>query len=69
MAYVAKTITDRVAVGDNCFYIEYLPDDRIKLTPAPDSVEVVGTDINKALLQPIEDSLEALSTNIDCGEL
>lgn len=69
MAYTAKTITDRVAVGDNCFYIEYLSDGRIKLTPAPDSVEVVGTDINKALLQPIEDSLEALSTNIDCGEL
>ncbi len=69
MAYTARTITDRVAVGDDCFYLENLPDGRIRLIPAPTSVEAVGTSINKALLQPIEDSLECLATNIDCGEL
>ena len=55
MAYYARTIKDRVAVGDDCFYMEQLPDGRIKLIPAPDSVTEVGTDVNKELLQLIED--------------
>lgn len=54
MAYIAREIKDRVAIGDNCFYMEQLEDGRIMLTPAPDSVIEPGTDINKALLQPIE---------------
>lgn len=52
MAYVSREIKDRVAIGDNCFYMEELEDGRIMLTPAPDSITETGTDINKALLQP-----------------
>lgn len=55
MAYESREITDRVAIGDDCFYIAELPDGRIRLIPAPDSVNEVGTDINKALLQVMED--------------
>ena len=55
MAYISREITDRVAIGDDCFYLEELPDGRIRLIPAPDSVNEVGTDINKALLQVMED--------------
>lgn len=55
MAYYARTIKDRVAIGDDCFYMEQLPDGRVRLIPAPDSVTEVGTDVNKELLQLIED--------------
>ena len=55
MAYIARTIKDRVAVGDDCFYMEQLADGRVRLIPAPDSVSEPGTDINKSLLQLIED--------------
>lgn len=55
MAYTARIIKDRVAVGDDCFYMEQLPDGRVRLIPAPDSVTEVGTDVNKELLQLIED--------------
>lgn len=64
MAYVARTINDRVALGDNCFFMEELEDGRIMLTPAPDSVTEVGTDINKALLQPIEDNVVWLMNRV-----
>lgn len=55
MAYISREIKDRVATGDDCFYLEKLDDGRYRLIPAPDSVTEVGTDINKALLQLIED--------------
>lgn len=55
MAYYAREIKDRVAVGDDCFYMEHLGDGRVRLIPAPDSVTEVGTDVNKELLQLIED--------------
>lgn len=55
MAYTARIIKDRVAVGDDCFYMEQLSDGRVRLIPAPDSVTEVGTDVNKELLQLIED--------------
>jgi len=64
MAYVAREIKDRVAIGDNCFYMEQLEDGRIMLIPAPDSVTEVGTDINKALLQPIEDNVAWLMNRV-----
>lgn len=64
MAYVAREIKDRVAIGDDCFYMEQLEDGRIRLIPAPDSVTEVGTDINKALLQPIEDNVVWLMNRI-----
>lgn len=55
MAYISREITDRVAIGDDCFYIEDVGDGRKRLVPAPDSVTTSGTDINKELLQLIED--------------
>ena len=64
MAYVARDIKDRVAVGDNCFYLEEMGDGRIRLIPAPDSVTEAGSDINKALLQPIEDRVVWLMNRI-----
>ncbi len=64
MAYVSREIKDRVATGDNCFYMETLADGRIRLTPAPDSVTEAGTDIDKALLQLIEDRVVWLMNRI-----
>ena len=64
MAYIAREIKDRVAVGDDCFYIEQLGDGRVRLIPAPDSVSEVGTDVNKALLQSMEDRIVWLMNSI-----
>ena len=64
MAYSARTIKDRVAVGDDCFYMEQLPDGRVRLIPAPDSVAEPGTDINKSLLQLIEDRVVMLMNRV-----
>ena len=64
MAYIARTIKDRVAVGDDCFYMEQLPDGRVRLIPAPDSVSEPGTDINKSLLQLIEDRVVLLMNSV-----
>ena len=57
MAYVSREIKDRIAFGDDCFRIVELDDGRIQLVPAPDSVMETGTDINKALLQLMEDRI------------
>ena len=64
MAYVARDIKDRVAQGDDCFYLETLADGRVRLIPAPTSVTEVGTDLNRALLQPIEDRVVWLMNRI-----
>lgn len=53
MAYTAPTITDRIAAGDSKYTMQTLPDGRVMLTPSPDEVSVPGTEINKALLQPL----------------
>ena len=64
MAYIAKEIKDRIAIGDDCFYMEQLEDGRVRLTPAPSQVIEVGTDINKALLQSMEDRIVWLMNSI-----
>ncbi len=64
MAYVSREIKDRVAIGDDCFYMEELADGRIMLTPAPESITESGTDINKALLQLIEDRVVWLMNRV-----
>lgn len=64
MAYVVRDIKDRVSVGDDCFYLEEVGDGRIRLIPAPTSITEAGTDINKALLQPIEDRVVWLMNRI-----
>lgn len=60
MAYVSRDILDRVAVGDDKFYINELEDGRVQLTPAPDNVVEAGTDVNKELLQLMEDRIVLL---------
>ena len=62
--YIARTIKDRVAEGDDCFYMEQLPDGRVRLIPAPDSVTEPGTSINKELLQLIEDRVVLLLNRV-----
>lgn len=65
MAFIiAREIKDRVAVGDDCFYMEQLPDGRVRLIPAPDSVSEPGTDINKSLLQLLEDRVALLMNRV-----
>lgn len=64
MAYVARDIKDRVAIGDDCFYIEDLGDGRYKLIPAPESISETGTDVNKELLQLIEDRVVWLMNRV-----
>lgn len=64
MAYYARTIKDRVADGDDCFYMEQLPDGRVRLIPAPNSVMEVGTPVNKELLQLIEDRVVLLMNRL-----
>ena len=61
MSYEARDIKDRIAVGDDCFQLEKLNDGRYRLIPAPDSIIEEGTNVDKALLQPIENELERLS--------
>jgi hypothetical protein len=57
MAFSARTVKDRVAVGDDIFTLTDLGGGKVKLTPAPTSVDEQGTPINKAYLQPIENYL------------
>lgn len=64
MVYTSRDIKDRVALGDNKYYMEQLGDGRIMLTPAPDSVVEVGTDINKELLQLMEDRIVLLMNRV-----
>jgi hypothetical protein len=64
MAYISRDIKDRIAIGDDCFYMEQLGDGRVRLTPAPDVVVEQGTDINKALLQLMEDRIVWLMNSI-----
>ena len=68
MAFNARTVKDRVAVGDDVFIIEDLGGGKVRLTPAPTSVTEQGTPINKAYLQPIEDYLGGL-TGTEAGKV
>ena len=64
MVYTSRDIKDRVALGDNKYYMTQLEDGRIMLTPAPDSVIEVGTDINRELLQLMEDRICLLMNRV-----
>ncbi len=64
MVYVSRDIKDRVALGDNKYYVEQLPDGRVVLTPAPDVVIEEGTDINRELLQLMEDRIVLLMNRV-----
>ena len=62
--YISRDIKDRVALGDNKYYMEQLTDGRVLLTPAPDSVVEPGTDINRELLQLMEDRIVLLMNRV-----
>lgn len=64
MVYTSREIKDRVALGDNKYYMTQLDDGRIMLTPAPDSVVEIGTDINRELLQLMEDRIVLLMNRV-----
>lgn len=64
MAYVSREIFDRVALGDDKFYITPLEDGRYLVVPAPDSVTESGTPINRELLQVIEDRVVWLMNRV-----
>lgn len=61
--YIAPEIKDRVAVGDDLYQIAD-SDGKKKLIPDPTSVSEVGTAINKALLQPLVDALQAATETL-----
>lgn len=63
MAYTKRNIVDRIAVGDDCFRLEKLSDGRYRLIPTPDSVVEAGTNIDRNLLQPMEDAIYDLVNN------
>lgn len=64
MIYTSREIKDRIAFGDNKYFMTQLDDGRIMLTPAPDSVPEKGTDINKELLQMMEDRIVLLMNRV-----
>lgn len=64
MPYIAPTIYDRDATGDNKYIMQDIGGGKVTLTPAPDEVREAGTSINKALMQPIVDALAKLNTDI-----
>lgn len=64
MIYTSRDIKDRIAIGDNKYYMEQLSDGRVMLTPAPDTVIEVGTDINRELLQIMEDRIVLLMNRV-----
>lgn len=64
MIYTSREIKDRIAIGDNKYYMTTLDDGRIMLTPAPDVVVENGTDINKELLQLMEDRIVLLMNRV-----
>lgn len=64
MVYVARDIKDRIAIGDNKYYMTDVGDGRIMLTPAPDNVVEVGTDINRELLQLMEERICLLMNRV-----
>lgn len=64
MAYVAPDFKDRVAIGDNKYTMTDAGDGKILLTPAPDEVQEAGTDIDKAIMQPLCDTVEKVDNQL-----
>ena len=61
--YIAPEIKDRVAVGDDLYQITDSGGKK-KLAPSPTEVSEPGTEINKALLQPMADALERIDADL-----
>lgn len=64
MIYTSRDIRDRIAIGDNKYRMTELSDGRIMLTPEPDQVIEAGTDINRELLQGMEDRITMLMNRV-----
>ena len=64
MAYISRDIRDRVATDDDIYILDPLGDDRYRLIPDPTLVVEPGTDINKFLLQLMEDRIVWLMNRI-----
>ncbi|MDR1940025.1 MAG: hypothetical protein LBQ40_04440 [Clostridiales bacterium] len=62
MAFAARDIKDRIAVGDDIFVMTDLGGGKVRLMPAPTTITEPGTPINKAFLQPIDNALAGLGT-------
>ena len=75
MSYIPRQILDRVASDDDLFELRRVgTSTTYQLIPQPTAVAEPGTDINKALLQPLEDSMadfknQALPVNGATSEL
>ena len=64
MPYQAPEILDRAALGDDKYTVTELADGRKQLTPSPDSVSEPGTEINKALLDPLFQAVERMDNTL-----
>lgn len=64
MPYQAPEIVDRAALGDDKYIVTELADGRKQLTPSPDSVSEPGTEINKALLDPLFQAVERMDNTL-----
>ena len=64
MAYVSRNIKDRVAIGDDYFYLIEVGGGKHQLVPAPDNIIETGTPVNKELLQLIEDRVVWLMNRV-----
>ena len=60
MAYIARQFKNRIADGDDIFKITDLGDGRVRLEPAPNSVTEAGTNVDRDLLQTMEDRIVLL---------
>lgn len=66
MAYIAREIKDRVVIGDNYYRLKAVEGktDVYVITPEPDEIVEEGTNVNKELLQPIEDRVVWLMNRV-----
>lgn len=64
MPYQAPEIVDRAALGDDKYTVTELADGRKQLTPSPDDVSEPGTEINKALLDPLLQAVERMDNTL-----
>lgn len=64
MIYSSRDIKDRIAIDDDCYILEPLPDGRTRLVPSPTEVIEPGTDLNKAFFQLTEDRVIILLNSL-----
>ncbi len=65
MAYVIPEIKDRVASGDDLYYIIDREDGKKQLVPAPNHITENGTPINRALLRQMAQGIKNNETLVN----